>query len=72
MMERDVANTLNETLNEIVKARIGDRAIFCGKCGHKIASTKGLKYGLGNGTMYLICKHKSGSKRCKTVNQIDL
>lgn len=57
---------------EIVKAVISDRAIFCGKCGHKIATTVGLKHGLGNGTIYLICKFKSGRERCKTLNQIDM
>jgi len=55
-----------------VKAVIGDRAIFCSKCGHKIATTAGLKHGLGNGTIYLVCKHKQGSVKCRTVNQIDL
>jgi hypothetical protein len=58
--------------NETVKAIIDDKAIFCGKCGHKIATTAGLKCGLGNGVIYLVCKHKDGSKRCKALNQIDL
>ena len=58
--------------SEIAKAKIEERAIFCSACGHKIASVKGLKHGLGNGTIYLVCKHKQGKERCKTVNQIDL
>ena len=62
---------MNET-GEIVKALVDERVIFCSKCGHKIASTKGFKRGLGNGSIFLVCKHKSAGKVCKTVNQIDL
>ena len=57
---------------EIVKAIIMERAIFCGTCKHKIASVQGLRHGLGNGTIYIICKHKDRGIRCKCVNQIDL
>jgi hypothetical protein len=58
--------------NEIIKAVIKKDVILCGKCLHKIAETKGLKHGLGNGTVFIQCSHRSSGKRCKCVNQIDL
>jgi hypothetical protein len=56
----------------ITKALMGDRVILCGYCGHKICEIEGFKRGLGNGTIYLLCQHKSQGKRCKTVNEINL
>ena len=61
-----------EEQKEIIKAIIGDDVILCGYCGHKLAETKGLRCGLGNGTMYLKCVHKDKGVRCRTINQIDL
>jgi hypothetical protein len=61
-----------EEQKEIVKAIIQDKVILCGYCGHKLAETKGLRCGLGNGTIYLKCKHKDCGRFCNTINQIDL
>lgn len=58
--------------DEVVKAVISKEAIYCGKCNHKLAVVKGLRNGLGNGTIYLLCKHKSSGKVCKIVNEINL
>lgn len=55
-----------------VEAIIDTGVIFCGKCGHKIAGAKGLRCGLGNGTIYLLCKHKDFSIKCLTMNEIRL
>lgn len=57
---------------DTVEATIERNAIFCGKCGHKIAGVKGLKCGLGNGTIYIMCKHKDIGVKCLTVNEIRL
>lgn len=57
---------------EIVKAAVSKEAIYCGKCNHKLAVIKGLKSGLGNGTIYLKCNHKDSSKRCRAINEIEL
>jgi len=59
-------------MKETVKAVMSDKAILCGHCGHKLAETYGLKHGLGNGKIYLMCRHKSSGKVCKAINQIDL
>jgi hypothetical protein len=57
---------------ETVKATVKVDAIYCGKCNHKLAVIKGLKSGLGNGTIYLKCNHKDSSQRCRTINEIEL
>jgi hypothetical protein len=57
---------------EVTKALFDKDVILCGKCGHVIAKCKGLRQGLGNGTIYLMCKHKSSGRTCKEINQIDL
>lgn len=63
----------NDKINrETTKAIISEKVILCGCCGHKIAEVYGLKHGLGNGTLYILCNHKSSGKKCKTINQIDL
>jgi hypothetical protein len=51
--------------NKITKAIKKDGMFICGKCGHKIA-------GYRDGKLYLLCKHKSAGKTCKTINEIDL
>jgi hypothetical protein len=61
-----------EEPKEITKALIGTNAIFCGYCGHKIAGCRGLKSNLGNGKVYLICRHKDRGRFCRMMNEIDL
>lgn len=58
--------------NALTKAIIKDGVIRCGRCRHKIAESKALRIGLGNGTIYFKCKHKDAGKRCNCINQIDL
>lgn len=71
-IEKDAADALNGQDKPITKAVISEHAIFCGKCNHKMAGVKNLRAGLGNGTIFLICKHKSASRVCKTINEIEL
>jgi hypothetical protein len=61
----------------MVEAKIIDNMIVCGKCGHKIAGCKEVKLQLGNGEIYLLCKHRDGSKptkerNCMTMNKVSL
>lgn len=57
---------------ELTKAVLKDGVIRCGKCNHKIAEGKALRIGLGNGTMYIKCSHKSQGVKCKVINEINL
>lgn len=56
----------------IVKAVQIGNMLVCGDCGHKIAGCKSLRMGLGNGTIYLKCRHKDRSKKCNVLNEIEL
>lgn len=66
------SNSTVEEKAEEVKAKITESAIYCGKCGHKIAETKGFKHHLGNGIIRILCKSKSNGHYCRTVNKIEL
>ena len=59
----------------MVDAVVKDNIIVCGKCGHIIAKCKELRMRLGHGVIYILCKHKDGSKKpskCGEVNRIEL
>ena len=51
--------------NEPVKALIDEHAIYCGKCGHKVAEIR-------KGKMYILCNHKDRGNRCKVESEIDI
>lgn len=58
--------------NGITKAIIKDNNIFCGKCKHKLAECKALRHCLGNGSIFIKCKHIDKGKYCNEVNEIVL
>jgi hypothetical protein len=73
MVENSVSqNTVNTSNNKPVKAIVGNRAILCGKCGHKIAGCREFRPESGNGKIYLLCKHKDKGKKCFTENVVCL
>jgi hypothetical protein len=59
-------------MSDVIKAIVRRNTIRCGKCFHKIAECKGLRIRLGNGTIYLKCKHRDEGKTCNSVNEIDM
>ena len=45
-------------------ARIEERALFCGVCGHKIGTIK-------DGKIYLECQHRDGKNKCHVKNEVN-
>jgi len=56
----------------VVRCVVGERAIFCGVCGHKIARAEDFKPGQNGGKLFVVCNHKSREGRCKTINEIEV
>jgi len=56
----------------VCKAIVLNDKILCGKCGHKIAEKKGAIQSLGQGKIYLVCRHRDNGVNCKEVNEVEV